>query len=185
MYSKSCSLQRTRSRMAVRRLQPREGKRRALTAPRKVSRSPRRARGGMVAPVDWQRTVCPCLGWQFTVLISQVDSAEQSLTTHTCTVLRNAYPIGECVTPIDSIVTAATAVQNSDQLFSVVWPLTTLIFRALTIDRVVFQPLTMCTFTEVYGRMHTNLTPSLVYEWGQDMQLQLWLLSLWGWHPLG
>ena len=35
------------------------------------------------------------------------------------------------------------------------WPLTVLNFN--------HWPLTMCTFAEVYGRMHSNFTPSLVY----------------------
>jgi len=44
------------------------------------------------------------------------------------------------VTSIDSIVTAATAGQNFGQLFSA---LTLLIFRALTVDCIEFQPLTV------------------------------------------
>ena len=67
------------------------------------------------------------------------------------------------VTPIHSIVMAG---QDFDQLFSTfdrwpcwfsgLWPLTTLNFNC--------WPLTTCTFTEVYGRMHSDSTPSLVYK---------------------
>ena len=54
-----------------------------------------------------------------------------------------------------SIVTAATTGQNFDQLFSAVWQLTTLIFRALTIDHVAFQPLTV-DYTHIYGNIKKN-----------------------------
>jgi len=43
------------------------------------------------------------------------------------------------VTPIDSIVTAASTGQNFEKLFSVIWQLTTLIFGALTTDHIAFQ----------------------------------------------
>ena len=45
------------------------------------------------------------------------------------------------VTPIDSIVTAATTRSNLGQLFLVFWLLTTPVFGALTIDCIEFQPL--------------------------------------------
>ena len=44
------------------------------------------------------------------------------------------------VTPIDSIVTAATAGQSFDRLFSAVWPLTTLIFGHWPLTAQIFCP---------------------------------------------
>jgi len=65
-----------------------------------------------------------------------------------------------------SIVTAVTARSKLfDQLFSAFWPLTTRIFRLwpLTVLNFNCWPLTKCKFTEVYGRMSSDSTPSLVY----------------------
>jgi len=73
---------------------------------------------------------------------------------------------------------------NFDQLFSAVWPLTTLIFRASTIDHVAFQPLTV-DYMHIYGNIQKNvyrLHPFLSIR-GQDAWLQLWLLGLWERHP--
>ena len=65
-----------------------------------------------------------------------------------------------CVTPIDSMVTAATTGQNSDQFFSAVWPLTHLVFGLWPLTALNFNrwPLTMHIFTEVYGGMHSDST---------------------------
>jgi len=70
---------------------------------------------------------------------------------------------------------------NFDQLFSMIWPLTMLSFRALTNDHVAFQPLTV-DYAHIYGIIHSDSTPSLPYS--QDAQLQVWPLSLWEWHPV-
>ena len=69
-------------------------------------------------------------------------------------------PIAGGVTSIDSIVTAATAGQNFGQLFSA---LTMLIFGALTVDCIEFQPLTV-DYVHVYRRMCSNSTLSVVYN---------------------
>ena len=56
------------------------------------------------------------------------------------------------VTPMDSIVTAATAGQNFDRLFSAVWPLTMLIFGLWPLTARIFYPqrnLDISTATQV------------------------------------
>ena len=44
---------------------------------------------------------------------------------------------------------------NFDQLFSAFWPLTMLIFRALTVDCVEYQPLTV-DYAHIYGSIQKN-----------------------------
>ena len=70
------------------------------------------------------------------------------------------------VTPIDSIVTAATARSKlSPALFGVL-TIDHADFRALIIDCIEFQLLTVDyihIYIEVYGRMLSDATPSLVH----------------------
>jgi len=68
---------------------------------------------------------------------------------------------------MDSIVTAATTGQNFDQARFGVLTIdhATLIFGALTVDCIEFKTLrlTTRTFTEIYRRMCSDSTASLVY----------------------
>jgi len=92
------------------------------------------------------------------------------------TVLENYQPMQGGITPIDSIVTGATAGQNLDQAHFDHWPRCFLGLWPLTELNFNHWMLTTHTFMEVYGRMRSNSTPSLVYRLTmQEYSLDRWL----------